>query len=408
MIDPKSTIVLLLFLATSVFAVSSEEAATARPAAVEASASLPPDWLNVKDFGAVGDGEADDTKALQKAIDSAHIEGDFNPRFYNPRFGPGPSPEGKNRYWSGVVYVPTGIYRTSKPLQVHAYSAIVGDLTARPIIKSSAKAAMISGEGPWDEKDLNWESSGKWHTGSDREHKETGAKYCCHVTLKNLDLRGQEYGFHTLQVHTSNLRVENCKMAGSKAGFVSTGFVMFSRFESSYFSPAMWFIEEAGNVQPRFNTSVIRDCTIHAGWNKEQADKWCLILKGCIQSIKIENLCFESAMKGILLDADVHGVTVSLDGIWNFDAHGVGAPELMRVKAVEGLSVSNVMALDRPSTITFEKGKVNQVYMQNILAQGIDAAGVKVVAVNCPPIRNAGEGSLIDGQRVSPTVVPTD
>ena len=83
-------------------------------------------------------------------------------------------------------------------------------------------------------------------------------------------------------------------------------------------------------------------------------------------------------------------------------------PELLHVEAVEGLSLRNVMGLDSPSIITFSgPEKVHQVYMQNILAKEIDARGVKVHAVNCPPIRNAGEGSVIDGERVSPTTIPT-
>ena len=364
--------------------------------------------LNVKDFGAIGDGKADDTAALQKAIDSAYIEGKFSPRLYNPRFGPGKGRGGKNRHWSGTVYIPTGVYRTSKPLQIHAYSSIVGDLTARPIIVSSAKAAMVSGEGPWDPKDIDWESSGKWHTGGDSERKKTGAKYCCHVTLKNLDLRGKEYGFHTLQVHTSNLHVENCRMNGGKAGFVSTGFVMFSRFEDSSFTPAMWFIEKKGNIQPRFNTSVIRDCTINASRKSRKEGKWGLVLQGCIQCVSIENLTFEYTLKGILLDSNVSGVTVSMDGVWGFDAHG--AAELIRVEAVEGLSMRNIMGLGHQphATITLVKGKVGQVSMENILCKQIDAGGVKVHAVNCPPIKNPGPGSMIDGERVSDTIIPTE
>ena len=371
-------------------------------------APMPPGWINVKDFGAVGDGRHDDTEALQRAVDSAWVEGDFPPQHYNARFGPGPGPAGKNRYWSGTVYLPTGVYRTTRPLQLHAFCAIAGEATTRPVIVSSGKAALISGEGPWDEKDIDWESSGKWHTGADREHDETGAKYCCNVRLENLDVRGEEYGLHTLQVHTSHLLVKNCRLVGSRAGFVSTGFIMFSRFENSTFVPAMWFIEKVGNVGPRFNISVIRDCEINSWGHQQSGEEWGLILKGCCQSIKIENLCLESAVKGILLDADVRGVMVSMDGIWNFDAHGDGEPpHLLHVKAAKGLSVANVMALDRPSRITLEQGNVSQILLQNILAEDIDAGGVKVTALNCCPVRNPGAGSVIDGQRVSETVIPT-
>ena len=386
------------------FAVGMATRAGTAPEGGGAVAQPVPGRLNVRDFGAVGDGKHDDTEALQRAIDGAWVEGDFSPRLFNIRFGPGRGPNGKNRFWSGTVYIPTGVYRTSKPLVLHAYATLIGDETGMPFIVSSAKAAFISGEGPWDPKDMDWESSGKWHTGSDREHAETGAKYCCHVTLRNLDVRGKDYGFHTLQVHTSNLHIENCRISGGKAGFVSTGFVMGSRFEDSHFTPAMWFIEEPGEKTPRFNTSVIRDCVINA-----RGEEWALVLKGCVQAIEIKNLTLESAKRGILLDAHRHGVTVSMDGIWNFDARRDVPPELLRVEAAEGFSISNVMGLDSPSVITFSgPEKVRQVYMQNILAKEIRANGVKVVAVNCPPITQPGAGSVINGESVSDTVVPAD
>ena len=132
------------------------------------------------------------------------------------------------------------------------------------------------------------------------------------------------------------------------------------------------------------------------------------MLKGAVQCISIENLTLEHAFKGLLVDADTIGVTLSINGLWSFDAHWQTPPELIRVEAVEGISIANVMGLDSPSAINLVKGKVKQVHMQNVLAKEIDAGGVKVVAVNCPPIRNAGAGSLIDGERVSPTVIPTE
>ena len=98
-----------------------------------------------------------------------------------------------------------------------------------------------------------------------------------------------------------------------------------------------------------------------------------LVLKGCVQCIEVKNLTFEYTLKGILVDASLDGVTLSLDGVWNFDAHG--AAELIRVQAAEGISIRNVMGLGLlpHATINLVKGKVNQVYMENILAKEIDA-----------------------------------
>lgn len=59
-----------------------------------------PGVVNVKDHGARGDGEADDTRALQKAIDAA---------------GPG-----------GTVFVPKGVYVTTNTLTLHPDQTIIG------------------------------------------------------------------------------------------------------------------------------------------------------------------------------------------------------------------------------------------------------------------------------------------
>lgn len=63
-----------------------------------------PGWVNVKDFGAVGDGATDDTQAIQDAIDS--LEGLTGVG--------GTDQEGVG----GVVYFPPGKYLTSAPLTV--------------------------------------------------------------------------------------------------------------------------------------------------------------------------------------------------------------------------------------------------------------------------------------------------
>lgn len=63
------------------------------------------DTVNVKDFGAVGDGVTDDTAAIQAAIDSII----------------GVQPTG-----GGSVYIPKGIYRTSRPIELYSDVRISG------------------------------------------------------------------------------------------------------------------------------------------------------------------------------------------------------------------------------------------------------------------------------------------
>ncbi|WP_406459722.1 hypothetical protein OH768_33620 [Streptomyces sp. NBC_01622] len=58
----------------------------------EAAAGSVRDWLNVRDFGAIGDNAADDTAAIQAALAAAPM--------------------------GGIVYLPAGAYRTSEPLTI--------------------------------------------------------------------------------------------------------------------------------------------------------------------------------------------------------------------------------------------------------------------------------------------------
>jgi len=62
-------------------------------------ATAPEGRLNAKDFGAVGDGKADDTAALQRAVDAAQLQGK-------------------------ALYVPGGSYALSRPLLVHCCNAL--------------------------------------------------------------------------------------------------------------------------------------------------------------------------------------------------------------------------------------------------------------------------------------------
>src|SRR5262249_43710219 len=63
--------------------------------------------VNVKDFGAVGDGSHDDTSAIQSAFDAA--------------FGPAGSPNGTNSQLNRPVYFPGGIYAVNHLLLTQVY-----------------------------------------------------------------------------------------------------------------------------------------------------------------------------------------------------------------------------------------------------------------------------------------------
>lgn len=90
-------------------------------ASVESTASQ---GLNVKDFGAVGDGLADDTAALQNAFDAACISGIAHDLYTKKKSTSIPVDRPPR-----TVYIPTGTYRITKPLHLngkHINLSIIG------------------------------------------------------------------------------------------------------------------------------------------------------------------------------------------------------------------------------------------------------------------------------------------
>uniref|UniRef100_UPI000EF5A659 right-handed parallel beta-helix repeat-containing protein n=1 Tax=Streptomyces sp. E5N91 TaxID=1851996 RepID=UPI000EF5A659 len=69
----------------------------------EAAAGSVRDWLNVRDYGAVGDDTADDTAAIQAALAACPM--------------------------GGIVYLPAGAYRTSAPLTIPPAVTLMGTHT---------------------------------------------------------------------------------------------------------------------------------------------------------------------------------------------------------------------------------------------------------------------------------------
>ncbi|KAJ3498335.1 hypothetical protein NLG97_g1205 [Lecanicillium saksenae] len=93
-------------------------------------------WMvhrNVKtDFGAVGDGNADDTDAIQAALDFGNGTEFRNSSAWGTTGAP------------AVVYIPRGTYRITRPLYNYVDTVIMGDPIDKPILKASST---------WQEKD---------------------------------------------------------------------------------------------------------------------------------------------------------------------------------------------------------------------------------------------------------------
>lgn len=91
------------------------------------------DALNVKAFGAVGDGVTDDTAAIQRALDAAYAK--FLATITDPY--------GSLRLGGAVVWLPTGYYLTSGTLTVREGVSIAGAGTRASVIKATGNSRII-------------------------------------------------------------------------------------------------------------------------------------------------------------------------------------------------------------------------------------------------------------------------
>lgn len=80
-------------------------------------------FRNVKDFGAVGDGVADDTKAINDAV------------ALGSRCGLGCD---SSTVTPAIVYFPPGTYRVTSPIIAYYYTQLIGDAVDRPTLKADA------------------------------------------------------------------------------------------------------------------------------------------------------------------------------------------------------------------------------------------------------------------------------
>lgn len=102
---------------------------------------------NVRDFGAKGDGNTDDTAAIITALTQGR--GD------NPSAPYGSTTYSESTKTPALIYFPAGTYKISAPLPLIYYTQIVGDPNNLPVIKYVSGAA--------NQRVL--EVAGQWYTG---------------------------------------------------------------------------------------------------------------------------------------------------------------------------------------------------------------------------------------------------
>ena len=107
-------------------------------------------FRNVKDYGAVGDGSTDDTRAIMAAM----TEGE---RCGGAATG---SPGGcdSSTVHPAIIYFPSGDYVISSPIKMYYYTQVIGDAVNMPTIKPTADfegMALLDAD-PYDDSGANW------------------------------------------------------------------------------------------------------------------------------------------------------------------------------------------------------------------------------------------------------------
>ena len=344
-------------------------------------------WNNVRDWGAVGDGKHDDTDAIQAAIDACVFP--VTVKYRGRWFGLPDVPPKPGHGYGGGVFIPSGFYRTSRPIVLRPSVTVVGDEAMRPMIASEADSAFVWWNGPWLERSIDF----KVRNGLRRR--------CTGVTLRNLTARGKRFGAHTMGVDANQMSIRNCRFEGDECGFVNTGFMMFSEIRNTKFHPSLWILTRQGT---RFNTSTIENIVV--GLHGTPFDDWAVRLEGCIQCVRLSEITLEVRSKGIYLDSYAAGVTIDIHNLWNYDTgrHSHETPEAIRVINGSGIRISNVMGLDYPANLFIGKD-VRNIELSNVLAKQViveDAAATRPIFSNVPAIKVDTEGSMIEAEGGAP------
>ena len=323
-------------------------------------------WINVKDYGAKGDGKADDWAAIQRCINTI------------------------NTYEQSGIYLPPGDYRCSKPLVLWTGVSLKGQrFFTRILSEATVGIAFWSREGAvaseptsgmklpsFDKRSYPDPETGNtptWHI-KRREGKAQRPDWqCAGVTLDGIRIEPvaglMMFAVHTMGLSTWGVTIKNCIFHGKKAGLVVTGNWIGCTIRDTAFHPGLWFLanRKDGAV---INTSIVE--RVQVGLEHGTGSDYAVKLCGSVQMFDMRYVTFQGRRRGVLVDLVPNSVCVSIDGVYGADMvdldgeNPVGYPgnfkygPIIDVKnAGPGLIVRNVMACPAmPIMISKDAGPV--------------------------------------------------
>jgi hypothetical protein len=206
--------------------------------------------INVRDYGAVGDGETDDTEAIQRASKAVHEHSKQR------HWGSGP-----NQYARPVMVFPVGVYLVSDTVTVPGYESE---------IRGDGRAIIVQTDPNKDIFTTDW----AWR-----------------MTVKNLAFFGgrRQIALTNQNIDTGMIRIENCRFEESNDLAVSiTTISAMAMIEDCHFLNCEQAIESTTDMV------AIRDCWLMN--RREMTDKAQMELAGMAV---VENLCLVPMTGGL-------------------------------------------------------------------------------------------------------------
>jgi len=152
--------------------------------------------INVKDYGAKGNNSADDSSAIQNALDFAHTQS------------------------GGTVYIPKGTYLINQGLVIYAQTTLL--LEKNTVIKRNANITYMIINGLTDVNGYDGESNitidgGVWEGNAPNFPTNVtpiAFGHCRNIIIQNLKVRGV-YAWHNIELNsTFNGLITNCVLEG--------------------------------------------------------------------------------------------------------------------------------------------------------------------------------------------------